>query len=70
MNEKEKIQEELRKLRDDRMYRTVMNLKTRAETIQDEDGQEVQEMIVEGQAVTFESETTFCETLSNVELNT
>ena len=58
MNEKEKIQEELRKLRDDRMYRTVMNLKTRAETIQDEDGQEVQEMIVEGQAVTFESETT------------
>lgn len=58
MNEKEKIQEELRKLRDDRMYRTVMNLKTRAETIQDENGQEVQEMIVEGQAVTFESETT------------
>jgi len=35
-----------------------MNLKTRAETIQDENGQEVQEMIVEGQAVTFESETT------------
>ena len=58
MNEKEKIKEELRKLRDDRMYRTVMNLKTRAETIQDENGQEVQEMIVEGQAVTFESETT------------
>lgn len=58
MNEKEKNQEELRKLRDDRMYRTVMNLKTRAETIQDENGQEVQEMIVEGQAVTFESETT------------
>ena len=58
MNDKEKNQEELRKLRDDRMYRTVMNLKTRAETIQDENGQEVQEMIVEGQAVTFESETT------------
>lgn len=58
MSEKEKVQEELRKLRDDRMYRTVMNLKTRAETIQDENGQEVQEMIVEGQAVTFESETT------------
>ncbi len=58
MNDKEKNQEELRKLRDDRMYRTVMNLKTRAETIQDENGQEIQEMIVEGQAVTFESETT------------
>lgn len=58
MDKEEKNQEELRKLRDDRMYRTVMNLKTRAETIQDENGQEVKEMIVEGQAVTFESETT------------
>lgn len=58
MDKEEKNQEELRKLRDDRMYRTVMNLKTRAETIQDENGQEIKEMIVEGQAVTFESETT------------
>lgn len=58
MNDKEKNQEELRRLRDDRMYRTVMNLKTRSEILQDENGQEVQEMIVEGQAVTFESETT------------
>lgn len=51
-------QEALKRLRDNRMYRIFTNLKTRNETIQDEEGQEVKEMIVQGQAVTFEQETT------------
>ncbi len=50
--------EALKRLRDNRMYRIFTNLKTRNETIQDEEGQEVKEMIVQGQAVTFEQETT------------
>ena len=54
----ESNQEALKRLRDNRMYRIFTNLKTRNETIQDEEGQEVKEMIVQGQAVTFEQETT------------
>ena len=50
--------EALKRLRDNRMYRIFTNLKTRNETIQDEEGQEIKEMIVQGQAVTFEQETT------------
>ena len=58
MNDEEKKQETLKRLRDNRMYRVFTNLKTRNETIQNEDGQESNEKIVQGQAVTFESETT------------
>ena len=54
----ESNQEALKRLRDNRMYRIFTNLKTRNETIQDEEEQEVKEMIVQGQAVTFEQETT------------
>lgn len=57
MNEKEKNQEVFKRLRDNRMYRVFTNLKTRNETVQTEEGQEVNEMVVQGQAVTFESET-------------
>lgn len=47
----------LKRLKDNRMYRTFSNLKIRSEEIQNKDGTTQQEMIVEGQAVTFESET-------------
>lgn len=57
MNKNEKKQNFEQRLRENRMYRVFTNLKTRNETIQNEDGQEVNEMIVQGQAVTFESET-------------
>ena len=56
MNKNEKKQNFEQRLRENRMYRVFTNLKTRNETIQNEDGQEVNEMIVQGQAVTFESE--------------
>ncbi len=46
--------EALQRLRENRMYRIFTNLKTRNETIEGEEGQE---MIVQGQAVTFEQET-------------
>lgn len=57
MNKNEKKQNFEQRLRENRMYRVFTNLKTRNETIQNEEGQEVNEMIVQGQAVTFESET-------------
>ena len=47
----------LKRLKDNRMYRVFSNLRIRSEEIQNEDGTTQQEMIVEGQAVTFESET-------------
>lgn len=53
----QKNKEALQRLRDDRMYRTFTNLHTRNATVQNEEGQETSEMIVEGQAVTFEKET-------------
>ena len=46
--------EALQRLRENRMYRIFTNLKTRNETIEGEEGQE---MLVQGQAVTFEQET-------------
>lgn len=46
--------EALQRLRENRMYRIFTNLKTRNETIEGEEGQE---MTVQGQAVTFEQET-------------
>ena len=49
--------EALQRLRENRMYRIFTNLKTRNETIEGEEGQEIKEMIVQGQAVTFEQET-------------
>lgn len=57
MNNKDKNREALKRLRENRMYRIFTNLKVRNETIQDESGQDINEMIVQGQAVTFESET-------------
>lgn len=57
MNKNEKKQNFEQRPRENRMYRVFTNLKTRNETIQNEEGQEVNEMIVQGQAVTFESET-------------
>lgn len=39
------------------MYRTFTNLKVRQEEIEDDQGHKNEEMIVEGQAVTFEKET-------------
>ena len=57
MNDKDKNKEALKRLRENRMYRIFTNLKVRNETIQDESGQDINEMIVQGQAVTFESET-------------
>lgn len=57
MNNKDKNKEALKRLRENRMYRIFTNLKVRNETIQDESGQDINEMIVQGQAVTFESET-------------
>mgnify|MGYP001040360356 FL=1 len=47
----------LKRLKDDRMYRTFSNLKVRSEQIETEDGKVTEEMIVEGQAVTFENPT-------------
>ncbi len=60
MNENEKNKKSkdlLERLKSDRMYRTFTNLQTRQEQVANDDGQEQQEMIVEGQAVTFEKET-------------
>lgn len=57
MNDKDKNKEALKRLRENRMYRIFTNLKVRNETTQDESGQDINEMIVQGQAVTFESET-------------
>lgn len=57
MNRKQNENDLLKRLRDDRMYRTFSNLKTRTEEIQAENGEVKEEMIVEGQAVTFESST-------------
>ena len=57
MNNKDKNKEALKRLRENRMYRIFTNLKVRNETTQDESGQDINEMIVQGQAVTFESET-------------
>lgn len=58
MNKKEeKSKEFMQRLKDNRMYRTFTNLQVRQEQIANEEGQELQEMIVEGQAVTFEKET-------------
>lgn len=56
MNKKKSNEEALKRLRDDRMYRVFTNLQVRTEQIEGEDGQR-EEMIVEGQAVTFEKET-------------
>ena len=47
----------LKRLKDDRMYRTFSNLKVRSEQIETEDGKVTEEMVVEGQAVTFENPT-------------
>ena len=57
MSKKETNKEALQRLRENRMYRIFTNLKTRNETIEDEEGKEIKEMIVQGQAVTFEQET-------------
>ena len=57
MSKKETNKEALQRLRENRMYRIFTNLKTRNETIEGEEGQEIKEMIVQGQAVTFEQET-------------
>lgn len=56
MDKKQKTQELLNRLREDRMYRTFTNLKVRSEQIEGENGPQ-EEMIVEGQAVTFERPT-------------
>ncbi len=53
----EKSKEFMQRLKENRMYRTFTNLQVRQEQIQDESGEQKQEMIVEGQAVTFEKET-------------
>ena len=52
-----KSKEILERLKNDRMYRTFINLKVRQEEIEDDQGNKNEEMIVEGQAVTFEKET-------------
>lgn len=52
-----KSKEILERLKNDRMYRTFTNLKVRQEEIEDDQGHKNEEMIVEGQAVTFEKET-------------
>ena len=52
-----KNDEALKRLRADRMYRTFNNLQVRMEQTKNDDGNEVQEMIVEGQAVVFEKPT-------------
>lgn len=57
MDKEKKENDLLKRLRDDRMYRTFSNLKVRSEQIETEDGKVTEEMIVEGQAVTFESPT-------------
>lgn len=57
MNKNEENQEALKRLRADRMYRTFNNLQVRMEQTKNDDGNEVQEMIVEGQAVVFEKPT-------------
>ena len=57
MNKKENSKELLQRFKDNRMYRTFTNLKVRQEQISDESGNQNEEMIVEGQAVTFEKET-------------
>ena len=53
----EKSKELMQRLKDNRMYRTFTNLQVRQEQVQDASGEQIQEMIVEGQAVTFEKET-------------
>lgn len=57
MEKNKKTNEMLKRLRKDRMYRVFNNLQVRSEEIENEDGTKVKEMIVEGQAVTFESPT-------------
>ena len=57
MEKNKKTNEMLKRLREDRMYRVFNNLQVRSEDIENEDGTKVKEMIVEGQAVTFESPT-------------
>lgn len=58
MNKKTNQEDVFKRLRDDRMYRTFSNLKTRTEILEDEqDGNKKEELIVEGQAVTFEQPT-------------
>lgn len=57
MEKNKKTNEMLKRLREDRMYRVFNNLQVRSEEIENEDGTKVKEMIVEGQAVTFESPT-------------
>ena len=56
MDKTNKMQEALKRLREDRMYRIFTNLQVRTEQAETENGTK-EEMIVEGQAVTFESET-------------
>lgn len=53
----EKSKELMQRLKDNRMYRTFTNLQVRQEQVQDASGEQIQEMIVEGQAVTLEKET-------------
>lgn len=53
----QRIKDFEKRLKNDRMYRTFTNLQVRQEQVQGADGEEQQEMIVEGQAVTFEKET-------------
>ena len=55
--EQENQKKTTRQLRENRMYRIFSNLKTRSETIENEEQGKQEEMIVEGQAVTFEQET-------------
>ncbi len=57
MNKKIENEEFLKRLKNDRMYRTFKNLKVRSEQIENENGNIQEEMIVEGTAVTFEKET-------------
>lgn len=56
MSDKKKKEDLFKRLRDDRMYRTFTNLKTRNEIVE-QDGNQTEEMIVEGIAVAFEKET-------------
>ena len=61
MNKETELQKFLKTRDDDRMFRVFHNLQVRTERRQNEDGTETQEMIVEGQAVTFEQETVLFE---------
>lgn len=58
MDKETELQRFFKTRTDDRMFRVFHNLQVRTEQIRNEDGTETQEMIVEGQAVTFEKETT------------